>query len=53
LIIIAQAIQGRATSLVTTKTGELAVMLKSVATTFGAASSAFKQVLTLRQTSQR
>ena len=53
LIIIAQAIQGRATSLVTTKTGELAAMLKSVATALGADHSAFRQVLTLRQTAQR
>jgi hypothetical protein len=42
LIIIVQAMRGRATSLVATKTGELAAMLKSVAAALGAASSAFK-----------
>jgi hypothetical protein len=52
LIIIAQAMRGQATSLVTTKTGELAAMLKSVATALSAASGAFRQVLTLRQTSR-
>jgi hypothetical protein len=52
LIIIVQAMRGQATSLVATKTGELAATLKSVAAALGAASTAFKQVLTLRQTSR-
>ena len=52
LIIIVQAMRGQATSLVTTKTRELAAMLKSVATALSAASGAFRQVLTLRETSR-
>ena len=52
LIIIAQAMAEQATSLMTTKTRELTAMLKSVATALGAASGAFRQVLTLRQTSR-
>ena len=49
VVIIARTIQARATSLVSTNTGGLADLLKSVGTGLDAAGSAFVQALTLRR----
>jgi hypothetical protein len=49
LVIIARTIQARGISLVSTNTGGLADLLKSLATALDAVGSAFVQALTLRR----